>query len=171
MAVFERFELLVRLPVLLIIPLLFISLLLVMDALLLIVPELLKVLLFMTVPPSLFTMPKLVMVPWLLIVVLRLVNVAELAIINVSLASILKVVRVRPSPPMVHVPYFPAFHVPGNDLHSVPLRDGVKPGLPALADGISVKRSRSDKTPTKFFDLLDLNIFENLSVGLNSEFF
>ena len=134
-------------------------------------PELPKVLLFIIVPPSLFTMPKLVMVPWLLIVVLRLVNVAELAIINVSLASMLKVVRVRACPPMVQVPDFPAFHVPGNDLHSVPFRDGIEFGLPALADGASVTRSRSDKTPTTFFDLLDLNIFANLSVGLNSEFF
>lgn len=96
---------------------------------------------------------------------------AELAIINVSLAAILKVVRVRATPLMVQVPFLPAFHVPPKDLQRVPFRDGVEPGLPALADGISVTRSRSDKTPTKFFDLFDLNIFANLSVGLNSEFF
>jgi hypothetical protein len=142
-----------------------------MEALLLIVPELAKVLLFIIVPPSLFTVPKLIMVPWLLIVVLKLMNVAKLAIINVSPASILKVFRVLETPPMVQVPNFPAFHVPAKDLHSVPFRDGVEPGLPALADGASDTRSRSDKTPIALFDLLKLNIPCNLLINFTSEIF
>jgi hypothetical protein len=64
---------------------------------------------------------------------------------------------------MVHVPFLPAFHVPPKDLQRVPFRDGIEPGLPALADGISVIRSRSDKTPIAPLDLLTLNINNFLS--------
>ena len=58
----------------------------------------------------------------------------------------------------MQVPYFPAFQVPPKDLQTVPLRDGVEPGLPALADGASDTRSRSAITPIAPLDLFTFNI-------------
>jgi len=75
----------------------------------------------------------------------------------------LLLVLLPPELVMEQVPFLPAFHVPPMDLQTVPFRDGVEPGLPALADGASDTRSRSDKTPIVPLDLLTLNIIKTSS--------
>lgn len=125
-----------------------------------IVPELVIVPEFVIVPK-----PEFVIVP--LLVIIALLEKFEFRMKRVSPLLITKfrmLTRVPLKLTMEQVPVLPAFHVPPKDLQRVPFRDGVEPGLPALADGASVTRSRSDKTPITLFNLLTLNI-NNILAG------
>ena len=110
-------------------------------------------------------MPEFVIVPLLVIIALlekfefRMKSVSPLLITKFWMFS-----RVPPKLTMEQVPFLPAFHVPPKDLQRVPFSDGVEPGLPALADGASDTRSRSDKTPIVPLDLLTFNI-NNILLG------